>query len=144
MSDNEVGKYVANEVLTNVEFFPDQQHLILASADKTLSIIHWRTGSLVETLLGHADTCWGVDVLPISRKIFSASIDNTVKVWSSQKTVKDISPKNNFGYSVERTLTGHEVMSGTHAYISVLTMSGLCLGSERGGKRRLAYQRLQG
>ena len=142
MSGNEVGKYVADVGLIDVEFFPDGHHLVLTSLAKTLSIVDWRTGSLVETLLGHADICYGVDVLPISRRIVSASLDNTVKVWSRKKTVKDISPKTNFGYSVERTLTGHEVMSETHAHFSVLTMSGLCLGSDRGGKRRLSYQRL--
>ena len=148
MCGNEVGEYVVDLVtsygLVDVKFSPDQHHLILAGLDDTVRIVDWRTGSLVETLLGHTDRCYAVDILPISRKIVSASLDNTVKVWSRQKTVKDISPETNFGYSVERTLTGHEVMSGTHAHFSVLTMSGLCLGSERGGKRRLAYQRLHG
>ncbi|KAK0514512.1 hypothetical protein JMJ35_003129 [Cladonia borealis] len=94
--------------LLDVEFFLDQQHSILASLDKKLMIVDWRNDSLVETLLGHTSSCCQVCILPISRKIFSASFDKAVKVWSRQKTVEDISPKTNLGYSIERTLTGHE------------------------------------
>ena len=101
MCGNEVGKYTANDRPVDVKFFPDQHHLILACHDNTVKIVHWRTGSLVETLLRHAHPCNAVDILPISRKIVSASRDKSVKVWSRQKT--------RFGYSVERTLTGHEV-----------------------------------
>ena len=144
MTGKEVGKYVANDVVNDVVFFPDQHHLMIASQDKTVMIVDWRTGSLVETLVGHAINCYGVDFLPVSGKIVSASIDITLKIWSRKTSVKDISPNTKFGYSAERTLTGHEVRSRTHAPCSVLTPSGLCLNSERGGQRRLAYQRLQG
>ena len=109
MCGNEVGNYVGDVGLADVKFFPDQHHLILACLDNTVKIVDWRTRSLVETLLGHADSCYGVDGLPISRKIVSASLDKIVRVWSRQKTVNDISPKSNFGYSVENTFTGHEV-----------------------------------
>lgn len=78
MCGNEAGIYVANDFLADVKFSPDQNHLILASVDKTITIIDWRTGSLVEILLGHADSCFGIDVLPISQKLCSASLDNTV------------------------------------------------------------------
>ena len=147
MCGNEVRKYVVNLVtsygLADVKFSPDQHHLILAGLDNTIRIVDWRTGSLVQTLLGHTDRCYAVDILPISRKIVSAGFDQTVKVWSRQKTVKDISPKTNFGYLLEKTLTGQKVMSGTQAQCSVLTMSERCLSSERGGKRRLGDQRLR-
>ena len=132
MTSNKVGYYVADDGLLDVEFFLDQQHLILASLDKKLMIVDWRNDSLVETLLGHTSSCCQVCILPISRKIFSASFDKAVKVWSRQKTVEDISPKTNLGYSIERTLTGHEVMSRTHDHCSVLTISGRCLNSEWG------------
>ena len=109
MCGNEVGSYMANDVLNDVKFTPDQHHLILADTDKTISIVDWRTGSLVETLLGHADSCYAVDVLPVSGLILSASLDNTVKVWCSNGTVEGTRPITNFGYSLERTFAGHEV-----------------------------------
>ena len=95
MRGNEIGSYMANDVLNDVKFTPDQHHLILASTDKIISIVDWRTGSLFENCLGHADSCYAVDVLPVSGLILSASLDNTVKVWCSNGTVK--------------TFTGHEV-----------------------------------
>ena len=143
MRGNEVGKYVGDVGLADVKFFPDH-HLVLACLDNTVKIVHWRTGSLVETFSGHAHPCEAVDVLPLSRKIVSASGDRTLKIWSGKTIVKDNPPETNIGYSVGRTLTGHEVMSGTHAHYYVLTISGPCLGSERGGKRRLGNQRLRG
>ena len=109
MCGNELRSYVAHDVLADVKFSPDQNHLMIASVDKTISINDWRTGSLVETLLGHADSCYGIDVLPTSHKLLSASLDNKVKLWSRQKIVAEVAPKPNFGYSLERTLTGHEV-----------------------------------
>lgn len=74
MCGNKVGIYVANDVLAGVKFPPDRNQLTLASVDKTVSIIDWRTGSLVETLLRHTDSCYGIEVLPASRKFLSASL----------------------------------------------------------------------
>ena len=109
MRGNEVGKYVANDGLTSIAFFPDQHHLAFGSLDNTVGIIDWRTGSLVENLLGHIDSCFGVDVLPKSRKIVSAGLDKSVLVWSTHKLVEDFSPQTDFGYSIDKILTGHEV-----------------------------------
>ena len=108
MCGNEVGSYVANNILFDVKFSPDQNHLILASRDKTVSIIDWRTGSLIETLLGHADSCYGIDVLPERGLILSASLDNTIKVWCWKTIVEGNGPITT-GYLLDRTLTGHEV-----------------------------------
>ena len=144
MSGNEVGKYVAKDVVNDVVFFPDQRHLILSCLDRTVKIVDWRSGSLVETLRGHAANCSRVDVLPVSGKIVSASYDKTVKVWSRQKTVEAISPEHHFGYSLDRNLRGHKVMSENHDRYPMLTISGFCISSERGGKRRLGNQRLRG
>ena len=109
MRGKEVRKYTTKAYPMDVEFLPDQRHLIVSSKDKTLSIIDWYTGSLVETLVGHGECYWGVDVLPMKHKIVSAS-NKTLDVWSRQMTVIDKSPKIiSFGYSFERTLAGHEV-----------------------------------
>ena len=109
MRGNEVGKYVANDGLTSIAFFPDQHHLAFGSFDNTVGIIDWRTGSLVGNLLGHTDRCYDVNVLPKSRKIVSASWDKNVILWSTHKLVEDFSPQTDFGYSIEKILTGHEV-----------------------------------
>ena len=109
MLGKEVGKFTMKACPTDIEFLPDQRHLIVSSVDKTLSIIDWFTGALVETWLGHDECCWGVDVLPMKRKIVSAGTNDTLKVWSRQHGLKDMSPKTNFGYSLERTLAGPEV-----------------------------------
>ena len=109
MCGNEAGSFVANDILTDVKFSPDQNHLILACVDKTISIIDWRTGSLVETLLGHADCCYGIDVLTERGLILTASLDNTVNVWCRKRTMEGTGPITNSGYSLERTLRGHEV-----------------------------------
>lgn len=109
MCGNEIGSFVANDILKDVKFSPDQNHLILACVDKTNSIIDWRTGSVVETLLGHADCCYGIDILPERGLILTASLDNTVNVWCRKRTMEGTVPISSPGYSLERTLRGHKV-----------------------------------
>ena len=109
MCGNEVGSYVANGDLADVKFSPDQNHLILAHVNSKIIIIDWRLGSVVESLWGHYGSCYGIDFLPVRRLILSASLDNTVKVWCSKRTVKGTRPITNFGYSLEKTFTGHKV-----------------------------------
>ena len=109
MRGDEVQKYVANDTVTSVAFFPNTLFLAFGSAANTIGIIDWRSGSLVNTLLGHTDRCYDVSVLPESCKIVSASLDKTVVVWSPQKDVKYSSWQKDFGYSIEKILTGHEV-----------------------------------
>jgi WD40 repeat protein len=109
MHGNEVGKYLAEDSLTCVAFFPDNHHLVVGSLEKSLSIVNWRNGSLVEVLWGHRDSCYTVDVLPMSRKIVSASLDKTVIVWSRPRPVDDFSPQTESGYSIEKILAGHKV-----------------------------------
>ena len=113
MRGNEVGKYVANDGLTSIAFFPDQHHLAFGSFDSTVGIIHWQTGSLVENLRGHTDDCFGVDVLPKSLKIVSAGLDKSVLVWSGWRPVEDSSSPTDFGYSIEKILRGHQVCAET-------------------------------
>ena len=113
MRGNEVGKYVANNGLTSIAFFPDQHHLAFGSLDNTVGIIDWRTSSPVENLLGHTDSCYGIDVLPKSRKIVSAGLDKSVLVWSRRKPVEDSSSQTDFGYSIEKILRGHHVCAET-------------------------------
>ena len=109
MHGNEVGKYLAEDGLTSVAFFPDSHHLAVGSLDRSVSIVNWRDGSLVSVLWGHRDSCYGVDVLPMSRKIVSASLDKSVIVWSKQRPVEDPSPQTEFDYSIEKVLEGHKV-----------------------------------
>lgn len=109
MHGNEVGRYMAEEGLTSVAFFPENHHLAVGSLDSSVSIVNWRDGSLVSVLRGHLDACYGVDVLPMSRKIVSASLDKSVIVWSKQRPVEAFSPQTELGYSIEKTLMGHEV-----------------------------------
>ena len=109
MRGNEVGEYEGRCYVIDVKFCPDPQHLLLGCYDGTVSIFNWRTGSLVQTLEGHISSLSETDVLPKSGKVILANTDDTVRVWSRRNTVQNISRKTDFGYSLERTLTRHEV-----------------------------------
>lgn len=108
---NEVGKYVTDSSPFSVAFFPDENHLTLGCLDNTFSIVNWRTGSLIEIMKGHTNLYSEIDVLPRSRKIVSASYDQTVRVWSRQETAQCSSPQNDCRYSVENIFLGHEVFA---------------------------------
>ena len=104
MHGNEVGNYVVNCELIDVEFFPEDHHLILACGDGTVKIINWQTGCLVDTWVGHDDQCVGTNILPRSRKIISAGQCDPIKLWSRRETGEDISSETGCSYSLERTL----------------------------------------
>lgn len=109
MHGNEVGRYLTKDILICVAFFPDNRHLAVGSMDNSVHIVDWRSGFLVEVLRAHTDHCYGVDILPLTGKIVSASLDKRVIVWSKHRPVEDSSPQGEFEYSVEKVLAGHEV-----------------------------------
>ena len=109
MHGYEVGKYLTTTALCSVEFFPDSHYLALGSSDSSVRIVNWRSGSLVKVLPGHTGHCYAVNILPMSRKIVSASADNSLIVWSKQRPAEDFSPRTEFGYSIEKILAGHQV-----------------------------------
>ncbi len=48
----------------------------------TLKIWNYETHRLIKTLIEHSDRTTSVTVIPDSKYIVSASIDNTIKIWS--------------------------------------------------------------
>jgi WD40 repeat protein len=74
---------------------PDGQHIISASADRTLKIWDILTGKLLRTLTGHTSFINHLVLSPDGQWLVSASADKTIKIW-------DIDTG-----KLLRTLTGH-------------------------------------
>ncbi|KAL9110066.1 MAG: hypothetical protein Q9227_005405 [Pyrenula ochraceoflavens] len=109
MSGHEIAKFESNDCLTSIKFLPDQRYLLFASIDRTISVVNWQDGSLVAKLEGHADSVYGVDVLPKSNRFISAGLDHNAIIWSWQKSAGKGGIEGASEFSVGKILTGHKV-----------------------------------
>ena len=109
MRGNEVSQFGSQHCLTGVAFLK-ADHVVYSSLDNTIGIVKWQTGELVQTLSGHTDSVYGLDVLPNSRKILSAGKDNNVISWFE---ALDTGYKN-WEYTLNRTFVGHKVRAKTY------------------------------
>ncbi len=72
-----------DDLVNNVIYSPDGNHIATASADKTAKIWDAKTGELLLTLAGHTDEVWGLTYSPDGKRIATSSPDKTVKVWDA-------------------------------------------------------------
>ncbi len=109
--------YGHDDKVVALDISPDQQRLVSASYDKTIKL--WQinrepdkrlSGVLIRTLtdpnlkaISHNDWIYDVRFSPDGRKIASASIDGTIKIWSNsgfyEKTLTTGSQNNSLSFS---------------------------------------------
>merc|ERR1740121_1658781 len=66
----------------SVAAFPDCQHVITGSGDKTAKIWSVMTGQEVKTLAGHEDEVLSVAVFADGEHVITGSLDRTAKIWA--------------------------------------------------------------
>ncbi|MBE9183373.1 AAA-like domain-containing protein [Microcoleus sp. LEGE 07076] len=67
--------------VANINFSPDRQILVSASADKMVRL--WKIdGTLLKTLKGHKSAVWSASFSPDGKTIASAAADGTVILWN--------------------------------------------------------------
>ncbi|HEY9641141.1 MAG TPA: serine/threonine-protein kinase [Coleofasciculaceae cyanobacterium] len=74
---------------------PDGKTLVSGSADQTIKIWDWATGSELRTLVGHTSFVNALAIAPDGKTLVSGSADQTIKIW-------DLTTG-----KLLRTLTGH-------------------------------------
>ncbi|HEY9626221.1 MAG TPA: serine/threonine-protein kinase [Coleofasciculaceae cyanobacterium] len=74
---------------------PDGKTLVSGSADQTIKIWDWVTGTELRTLAGHTSFINALAIAPDGKTLVSGSADQTIKIWDLT-TGKEL-----------RTLTGH-------------------------------------
>ena len=129
MRGNQVSKFVSQDGLTEVVFLT-ADHVAYTSLDKTVGIVKWQTGELVQMLSGHTDATYGLDIFPNSRTILSAGLDKNVVLWSEALE----SGNKSWEYTLNRTFVGHNVRA--KAYLirradASRIMSCLCRGLKK-------------
>jgi WD40 repeat protein len=110
MRGNELGQFMSGDGLTDVAFLT-ADHVVYSSLDMTIGIVKWQTGELVQVLSGHKDSVYGLDVLPNSRTILSASLDKNVISWSE---ALETGNHNREYHTLNRKFVGHKVRAKTY------------------------------
>jgi WD40 repeat protein len=129
MRGNEVSQFVSQDCLIEMAFLT-ADHVVYTSLDKTVGIVKWKTGELVQVLSGHKGSTYGLDILPNSRTILSASSDKNVALWSEALE----SGNKSWEYTLNRTFVGHNVRAKTcliHRADASRIVSCLCRGLKK-------------
>lgn len=71
-----------DRTVNHCAFTPDGQHLVSASADRSLRLWRLHDGALVATLEGHLEDVLGFDITGDGRYLASVSHDGGILVWS--------------------------------------------------------------
>ena len=67
-----------------VAFSPDGRLLASAGWDQVVNVCDARSGRVLHTLTGHADTIHGLAFSPDGRRLATASADKTIRVWDPE------------------------------------------------------------
>jgi WD40 repeat protein len=74
----------------DIAFSPDGKFLYSCSGslfgtDQSVRVWDTKTGNCLATMTGHSDDIWMLDVSPDGRWVVTASLDHTLKIWSTAK-----------------------------------------------------------
>jgi WD40 repeat protein len=84
-----------NSFVNTLAISPDGKILVSGSADQTIKVWDWATGTELRTLVGHSSFINALAIAPDGKTLVSGSADQMIKIWDLT-TGKEL-----------RTLTGH-------------------------------------
>jgi len=72
---------LASKASSRIAIAPDAHSIAVGGRDMAISIFDLRTAQPLKTLLGHTDSITSLAFTPDGRRLFSGSLDKTVKEW---------------------------------------------------------------
>ena len=90
----------------------DGRNIVSASENNTIVVWDRNTHKREATLAGHAKECYAIWVTEDDR-IFSASADNTVKVWAGKSLIKTLEAHTGFVFGVAVTADGLRIYTAS-------------------------------
>ena len=105
-----------SDEVNSVQFSPDGQKIVSASADKTVRVWCAVTGDLEQTLKGHSFVVNLAQFSPDGQKIVSASRDKTVRVWCAVTGDLEqmLEGHSSVVYSAQFSLDGQKIVSASN------------------------------
>ncbi len=112
INGNQVRTFWGQSYIHSVNFL-DSQRIVSGNGDGTVQIWDINNGRVSQTLRGHRDAVFSVDVSQEGRLV-SGSLDNTLRLWDTNtgQTLQTFKGHTDDVYAVSFSHDGHRILSG--------------------------------